>query len=59
LSLTLVPIRERTGATSYILRTSLEVLKTIFAEDRRSRGFSDVVKAAYAQLVGHAPDPVS
>ena len=43
----------------YVLRTSLEVLKTVFAEDKRSRGFSDVVRAAYAQFVGHAPDPAS
>jgi len=43
----------------YVLRTSLEVLKTVFAEDKRSRGFSDVMRAAYAQIVGHAPDPAS
>ena len=43
----------------YFLRTSLEVLKTVFAEDKRSRGFSDVVRTAYAQIVGHAPDPAS
>ncbi len=43
----------------YVLRTSLRVLKTVFAEDKRSRGFSDVVRAAYAQIVGHTPDPAS
>ncbi len=43
----------------YVLRTPLEVLKTVFAEDKRSRGFSDVMRAAYAQIIGHAPDPVS
>jgi hypothetical protein len=43
----------------YILRTSLEVLKTIFADDKRSHGFSDVVRAAYTQIVGHTPDPAS
>jgi hypothetical protein len=43
----------------YILRTPLQVLKTVFAEDKRSRGLSDVVRAAYAQLLGHTPDPAS
>jgi hypothetical protein len=43
----------------YVLRTPLKVLKTVFAEDKRSRGFSDVVRAAYAQIVGHTPDPAS
>lgn len=43
----------------YVLRTSLKVLKTVFAEDKRSRGLSDVVRAAYAQILGHAPDPAS
>ncbi|MBM1171228.1 winged helix domain-containing protein [Microvirga arabica] len=43
----------------YVLRTTLKVLKTVFAEDKRSRGFSDVVRAAYAQILGHTPDPAS
>lgn len=43
----------------YVLRTPLKVLKMVFAEDKRSRGFSDVVKAAYAQIIGHTPDPAS
>jgi winged helix domain-containing protein len=43
----------------YVLRTPLKVLKTVFAEDRRSRGFSEVVRAAYAQILGHTPDPAS
>ncbi len=43
----------------YVLRTSLKVLKTVFAEDKRSRGFSNVVRAAYAQILGHTPDPAS
>jgi hypothetical protein len=43
----------------YILHTSLEVLKTVFADDKRSRGFSDVMRAAYAQILGHTPDPAS
>jgi hypothetical protein len=43
----------------YVLRTSLEMLKIVFAEDKRSRGFSDVVRAAYAQILGHTPDPAS
>jgi hypothetical protein len=43
----------------YVLRTPLEVLKTVFAEDKRSRGFSDVMRAAYAQILGHTPDPAS
>lgn len=43
----------------YVLRTTLKVLKTVFAEDKRSRGFSDVVKAAYAQILGHTLDPAS
>ena len=43
----------------YVLRTPLKVFKTVFAEDKRSRGFSDVVKAAYAQIIGHTPDPAS
>ncbi len=43
----------------YVLRTSLRVLKTVFAEDKRSRGFSDVVRAAYVQILGHTPDPAS
>ncbi len=43
----------------YILRTPLTVLKAVCAEDKRRRGFSDVVRAAYAQIVGQAPDSVS
>ena len=43
----------------YVLRTTLKVVKTVFAEDKRSRGFSDVVRAAYAQILGHTPDPAS
>ncbi len=43
----------------YVLRTSLAVLKAVFAEDKRSRGFSDVVRAAYAQIVGHTPERAS
>jgi hypothetical protein len=43
----------------YVLRTVLKVLKAVLAEDKRSRGFSDVVRAAYAQILGHAPDPAS
>ncbi len=43
----------------YILRTPLTVLKTVCAEDKRRRGLSDVVRAAYAQIVGQAPDGVS
>ena len=42
-----------------VLRTPLKVLKTVFAEDKRSRGFSDAVKAAYAHILGHTPDPAS
>jgi hypothetical protein len=51
---TLAPIPALTGATS-----SLQVLKTVFAEDKRARGFSDVVRAAYAQILGQTPDPAS
>ncbi len=43
----------------YILRTPLTVLKTVCAEDKRRRGLSDVVRAAYAQIVGQAPNGVS
>jgi hypothetical protein len=43
----------------YVLRTTLKVLKTVFAEDKRSRGLSDVVRAAYAHILGHTPDPAS
>ena len=43
----------------YVLRTSLQVLKTVFAEDKRARGFSDVVRAAYAQILGQTADPAS
>jgi hypothetical protein len=43
----------------YVLHSAVTVLKTVFAEDKRSRGFSDVVKAAYAQLVGQTPDATS
>ncbi len=43
----------------YILRTPLTVLKAICADDKRRRGLSDVGRAAYAQIVGQAPDNAS
>ena len=43
----------------YILRTPLTALKAVYAEEKRRGGFADAMRAAFAQIVGQAPDSVS
>jgi hypothetical protein len=43
----------------YILRTPLTVLKAVQSDEKRRSGFADAVKAAYAHIVGQAPDSAS
>jgi hypothetical protein len=43
----------------YVLQTPLTVLKAIYAEDKQRYGFTDAIRAAYAQILGHVPGSAS
>lgn len=43
----------------YVLQTPLTVLKVIHAEEKGRNGFAEMMKAAYAHVMGHTPDSVS